>query len=179
MTTLLLVLAALTLVGGLVPRLIAEPPQVDLTPRRNVPELDTLLNLAPIKVDDKDDEEARLLKARFNSALNSLRIHHNQYAMSHNAYDDLLFVGRRLVAAALEMPLTPAERTATVASYLRYLRGLEKSVERFARVDPDSVAELEELRYDRMTLELQMLRDRRGRQEEPLPRSSQPGKGSD
>jgi hypothetical protein len=157
----------LTLAGGLVPRLIAEPPQVDVTLRRNVPELDTLLNLAPIKVDDNDDEEARLLKARFNSALTSLRIHYNQYARSHLAYDDLLHVGRRLVAAALELPQTRAERAEPLASYLRYLRGLERSLERFGRGDPDSVAELEELRYDRMTLELQMLRDRRRPQEEP------------
>lgn len=107
------------------------PPAVPAKPPANQPtrqELDNALNRQPVKIEAGDDEMTKLLKARFNAAVQELKVNMQAYELGLIKFDLLVNIGRRLHYSGWEIARTDEERIAECEMNLVLARTLENRI---------------------------------------------------
>jgi hypothetical protein len=141
----------------------SQPPPEKL-PTRPAEKPPALLTAKPLKVDPKDDELRKLLKARYNEALAEAKGYYEFEKLPVDRlinFDDLYGRWQRLVQAGLELCDKPAEKVALLTQYVELTKDLEKAEHK--RADAGRVPEyaLHRARYQRLDAEVQLLRAKR------------------
>jgi hypothetical protein len=144
-----------------------EPPTEKPSDKPRV-KLPTLLSAKPLKVDPKDDELRKLLKARYNEVLAEAR---DFYAFEefakHNAIEwyltqeDRYRMLQRVVQAGLEVYETPSDGIALLGQYLEEARRLENRAQARYRAQRCRLGDLNRARYERLDAEIRLLRAKR------------------
>lgn len=121
------------------------------------------LNLNKAEVSDQDDDESRLLKERYNAALDEWESFHGlaeigQISPADPQLHDCL---QRLVSAGLDLHRRPAERIKLLEEYVRMATLSEKTTEAAADAGRASTQENHRARYFRANAELMLLRERK------------------
>ena len=142
----------------------ASQPPPKKPPARPEEKVPTLLTAKPLKVDPKDDELRKLLKARYNEALAEAKGYYEFEKLPVDRiinFDDLYGRWQRLVQAGLELCDKPAEKVTLLTQYVELTKDLEKAEQK--RFDAGRVPEyaLHRARYQRLDAEVQLLRAKR------------------
>lgn len=128
-----------------------------------------ILKAKPVKIDAKDDELTKLLKARYNEAVAELNEHYRSVVEGRHTPDVMLDAGKRVVEAGLELIQQPSERIALLEKYVE----LTKIAEEVAKAQVEvrrlrSPIMLHRARYDRLDAEIQLLRTKRKLQQDKV-----------
>jgi hypothetical protein len=129
-------------------------------PKLPDPKLPALLTAKPLKEDPKDDELRKLLKARYNAAVDEVATLYKMYLAGRGNIDGFIDAGQRLVKAGLELHDKPADKIALLTQFVELAREAEKIAE--ARMGfSGTAAEFYRVRYQRLDAEIQLLRAKR------------------
>jgi hypothetical protein len=130
--------------------------------------LPALLSAKPLKIDPKDDELRKLLKARYNEAVSEARdcYEFEEFARKYGPsqlYDaDYLYgMWQRVVQSGLELCDTPAEKVALLTQYLEVTRKAEKYMQARYNAGRDRIGALQRARYERLNAEIHLWRVKR------------------
>jgi hypothetical protein len=142
--------------------LAADPPKPPKDDDDEV-KLPALLKAKPLKPDPKDDELRKLLKERYNVALDEMNLQYKLYeAGSPAATLDIVFEsGERVVSARLELCDQPADKIPILVQLVEMRKEIEKIAK--ARFDAGRIApqDFARARYFRLDAEIQLLRAKR------------------
>jgi hypothetical protein len=148
--------------------LAAQAPQPQKPPDKPQVKLPALLSAKTLKVDPKDDELRKLLKARYNEAVSEAKAYYemvqlaNRNAVELDRNEDYRYrMLQRVVEVGLELCYTPAEKVALLTQYLEVTKEDEKRTQ--ARYDAHRIpiSDLHRARYERLDAESRLLRAKR------------------
>jgi hypothetical protein len=145
-TGVVLVLAGFCGLALLAPRAVAED---DKTP--------AVLDAKPMEPTKGDDELHKLLKERYNAALEEVQVRYKQILAGTSNLDELARAGRRLLHARLELCEKAPERVPVYEQQLELARMVEKIQKARHDAGQVSVADWDHARYERLDLEIQLL----------------------
>jgi RNA polymerase sigma factor (sigma-70 family) len=120
-----------------------------------------LLKMKPLAADPKDDELRKLLKERFNAALQEVQALYQLVEAGKANVDSLADAGRRLVHAGLEVYDDPKEQVALLQKYVALAKEAERIVDLRQQVGRVGVDEMHRARYFRADAEITLLRLKR------------------
>jgi hypothetical protein len=147
------ILAALALLGGLAPS-AARADDDDV-------KLPAVLEGKPLEAAKGDDELRKLLKARYNAALQETKGRFMQLLAGKATSETLADCGRRLLRSELELCDKPADRVKVREKWLT----LAKEVERVQKLRYDAgridVAEMAQAEFNRLDAEIELLREKK------------------
>ena len=153
----------------LLPTLTAQQPSQQEQPKEPEVKLPAILKSKPAKIDPKDDELTKLLKARYNEAVGEMNAQVERYVSGTAVLDLTLEAGRRLLVSGLEMMDKPADRIAMLEQYLE----LAKEVEKVTKAQHDAaripIQQMHQVRYYRLDAEIQLLRAKRKLEQDKRP----------
>jgi hypothetical protein len=117
-----------------------------------------LLELKPVKVNKDDSEMQKLLKERYNQALLGLAARHQEFQAGRGTLEVLQDAAKRLVKAGLELKEEPKDQVALLSGYIDVLKGIENAVEMRVQSGRAPMADLCEVRYNRLDAAIDLLR---------------------
>ena len=160
-----LALSLFLTLAGTSPAPAPQPPQVPEPPRAKLP---VLLTAQLLKVDPRDDDLRKLLKARYNEAVGELRDYYelkdlaSRYGRTmRDSPDDLYGPWQRLVQAGQELCDGPAEKVTLLTQYLEITKEAEALEQARYNAGRVRIGDLHRTRYERLEAEIQLLRVRR------------------
>jgi len=119
----------------------------------------------PLRVDPKDDELRKLLKARYNEALGELKDLYeaeelaSKYAVTRrDEPDDLYGPWKRLVQAGLDVYHQPVDKIGLLTQYLEVTKQREKIEQERYNYGRIRVDRLHRARYERLDAEIRLFR---------------------
>jgi hypothetical protein len=121
------------------------------------PKVMEVLSTPPLELKDDDSELARLKKQRFNAALNEAKARFDLYKRGLTRLPDLIEVGQRLFTAEVDLYDKPEDRARVLQRHLDVYSEAETNLERHVKEGLATQADLEELRYNKATLEIDLL----------------------
>jgi hypothetical protein len=121
------------------------------------PKVMEVLNSPPLELKDDDTELVRLKKQRFNAALNEAKARFDLYKRGLTKLPDLIEVGARLFTAEVDLYDKPEDRARVLQRHLDIYNEAEGNLERHVKEGLATQADLEQLRYDKATLEIELL----------------------
>jgi len=124
-------------------------------------ELDALVkNFAPAKDDPKDGALRKLLKERYNAAINEMIVRLQRVAGGPDTPDAVISAGRRIVESGMELYDKPADQLALLEKDVALTKLVEKLTKE--RVDAGikafTQADLYKAKYARADAEIRLLR---------------------
>jgi hypothetical protein len=122
--------------------------------------LPAYLKREPLKPAEGDSALRKLQKERFNAALATTKARYQEYLAGRGTTDMLLDSVQRLTTADLELTDKPAERIAILEKRLALYREADKIMEARYQAGRISLADREEMRYQRLDAEIQLLREK-------------------
>jgi hypothetical protein len=139
------------------------------------PKVMEVLNSLTLELKDDDTELVRLKKQRFNAALNEAKARFDLYKRGLTKLPDMIEVGQRLFTAEVDLYDKPEDRARVLQRHLDIYNEAEANLERHVKEGLATPADLEQLRYDKATLEIELLNTKNSiSPQQPAPQPSPP-----
>jgi hypothetical protein len=126
-----------------------------------------ILDARPMEPAKGDDELRKLLKERYNAALDEVQVRHKQVLGGIGSVSAMALAGRRLLKARLALCDKPAERVPVYEEHLELAREVEKIQKARHDAGQVSVADWDEARFYRLDLEIELLRAKKAAETKP------------
>jgi len=139
------------------------------------PKVLEVLNTPPLELKDDDTQLTRLKKQRFNAALNEAKARFDLYKRGLTKLPDLIEVGQRLFGAEVDLYDKPEDRVRVLERHLEVYNEAEENLEKHVKEGLATQADLEELRYNKASLEIELLNTRNSssqQQQQPVAQPS-------
>jgi hypothetical protein len=124
------------------------------------PKVLEVLKTPPLEIKDDEDPLLRLKKERFNAALNEAKARFDLYKRGLTKLPDLIEVGERLFSAEVDLYGKPEDRARVLQRQLDVYNEAEGNLEKHVKEGLVTQADLERLRYDKASLEIDLLTDK-------------------
>jgi hypothetical protein len=139
------------------------------------PKVVAVVNMPLVPLKDDDAPLLRLKKERFNAALSEAKARFDLYKRGLTRVPELIEVGERLFAAEVDLYDRPEEKTQVLQRQLDVYLEAEGNLEKQVREGLATQADLERLRYNRVSVEIDLFNVKNVRQEhdsavEPTPK---------
>jgi hypothetical protein len=121
------------------------------------PKVMAVINSPPAELKDDDSPLLRLKKERFNAALNEAKARFDLYNRGLTRIPDLIAVGERLFGAEVDLYDSPEDKARVVQRQLDVYNEAEANLEKQVRDGLATQADLERLRYNKASLEIDLL----------------------
>ena len=121
------------------------------------PKVMAVINSPPAELKDDDSPLLRLKKERFNAALNEAKARFDLYNRGLTRIPDLIAVGERLFGAELDLYDSPEDKTHVLQRQLEVYNEAETNLEKQVRDGLATQADLERLRFNKVSLEIDLL----------------------
>jgi len=121
------------------------------------PKVLEVLNTPPLETKDDEDPLVRLKKERFNAALNEAKARFDLYRRGLTKLPDLIEVGERLFGAEVDLYDKPEDRVRVLQRQLDVYNEAEGNLERQVKEGLAPQADLERLRFNKVSLEIELL----------------------
>jgi hypothetical protein len=121
------------------------------------PKVMAVINSPPAELKDDDSPLLRLKKERFNAALNETKARFDLYNRGLTRIPDLIAVGERLFGAEVDLYDSPEDKARVVQRQLDVYNEAEANLEKQVRDGLATQADLERLRYNKASLEIDLL----------------------
>jgi len=137
------------------------------------PKVLEVLSTPPLELKDDDTQLNRLKKERFNAALNEAKARFDLYKRGLTKLPDLIEVGQRLFSAEVDLYDKPEDRARVLERHLEVYNEAEENLEKHVKEGLATQADLEQLRYNKVSLEIDLLNTRNSiSQHQPAPQPS-------
>ena len=138
------------------------------------PKVLEVLNTPPLELKDDDTQLTRFKKQRFNAALNEAKARFDLYKRGLTKLPDLIEVGQRLFGAEVDLYDKPEDRVRVLERHLEVYNEAEENLEKHVKEGLATQADLEELRYNKASLEIELLNTRNSisQQQQPVAQPS-------
>jgi hypothetical protein len=134
------------------------------------PKVMEVLSAPPLELKDDDSQLLRLKKERFNAALNEAKARFDLYKRGLTKLPDLIEVGQRLFSAELALYDKPEDRVRVLQHHLDVYNEAEGNLERQVKEGLATQADLEQLRYNKASVEIDLLTTKNNTsQQQPTP----------
>jgi hypothetical protein len=134
------------------------------------PKVMEVLSAPPLELKDDDSQLLRLKKERFNAALNEAKARFDLYKRGLTKLPDLIEVGQRLFSAEVDLYDKPEDRVRVLQQHLDVFSEAEGNLERQVKEGLATQADLEQLRYNKASLEIDLLTTKNNiSQQQPTP----------
>ena len=120
------------------------------------PKVMAVVNMPLLELKDDDPPLLRLKKERFNAALNETKARFDLYNRGLTRVPALIDVGERLFAAEVDLYDKPEEKADVLQRHLDAYREAEANLEKQVKDGMATQADLERLRYDRVSAEIDL-----------------------
>jgi len=120
------------------------------------PKVIAVVNMPLVELKDDDAPLLRLKKERFNAALNETKARFDLYKRGLTRVPELIEVGERLFGAELDLYDKPEERAQVLERHLDVYREAEGNLEKQVKEGMATQADLERLRYNRVSVEIDL-----------------------
>jgi hypothetical protein len=120
------------------------------------PKVMAVVNMPLLELKDDDPPLLRLKKERFNAALNETKARFDLYNRGLTRVPALIDVGERLFAAEVELYDKPEEKAEVLQRHLDVYREAEANLEKQVKEGMATQADLERLRYNRVSAEIDL-----------------------
>jgi surface glycoprotein (TIGR04207 family) len=127
-----------------------------------------ILESKPMEPAKGDDELHKLLKERYNAALEELQARFKRFQAGGETLDFLAPAARRLLHAHLELCEKVSERLPVYERHIEFAREVEKIQKLRHEAGQATVADWKQAQFERLELEIRLLRARKDA--EPKPR---------
>jgi hypothetical protein len=139
------------------------------------PKVMALVNGPPVEIKDDDAPLLRLKKERFNAALNEAKARFDLYNRGLTRIPELIAVGERLFGAEVDLYDKPEEKAQVLQRQLDVYNEAEANLEMQVRKGLATQADLERLRYNKLSLEIDLfnnknVHDEHGSVAQPTPK---------
>ena len=124
------------------------------------PKVLEVLNTPRLEIKSDEDPLVRLKKERFNAALNEAKARFELYKRGLTKMPSLIEVGERLFGAEVDLYDKPDERARVLQRQLDVYNEAEGNLEKHVKEGLVTQADLERLRYDKASLEIDLLTDK-------------------
>jgi hypothetical protein len=121
------------------------------------PKVLEVLSAPPLELKDDDGQLDRLKKQRFNAALNEAKARFDLYRRGLTKLPDLIEVGQRLFSAEVDLYDKPEDRARVLQRHLDVYNEAEGNLEKQVKEGLATQADLEQLRYNKASLEIDLL----------------------
>ena len=121
------------------------------------PKVMAVINSPPAELKDDDSPLLRLKKERFNAALNEAKARFDLYNRGLTRIPDLIAVGERLFGAEVDLYDSPEDKARVVQRQVDVYNEAEGNLEKQVRDGLATQADLERLRYNKASLEIDLL----------------------
>jgi hypothetical protein len=121
------------------------------------PKVMEVLNSPTLELKDDDSTLLRLKKERFNAALNEAKARFDMYKRGLTRLPDLIEVGERLFAAEVDLYDKPEEKVQVLQRHLEIYNEAEANLEKQVKENLATQADLERLRYNKASVEIELL----------------------
>jgi hypothetical protein len=121
------------------------------------PKVSDVLNRPPLEIKDGEDPIMRLRKERFNDALNEAKARFDLYRRGVRRLPGLIEVGERLFAAERDLYAKPEDQIRIMQRQLEVYDEAEENLEKQVQQGLSTQADLERLRYYKVSLEIRLL----------------------
>lgn len=120
------------------------------------PKVMAVVNMPLLELKDDDPPLLRLKKERFNAALNETKARFDLYNRGLTRVPALIDVGERLFAAEVDLYDKPEEKAEVLQRHLDVYREAEANLEKQVKEGMATQADLERLRYNRVSAEIDL-----------------------
>ena len=121
------------------------------------PKVMAVINGPPVELKDDDPPLLRLKKERFNAALNEAKARFDLYKRGLTRIPELIEVGERLFTAEVDLYDKPEEKAQVLQRHLDVYSEAEGNLEKQVKDGLATQADLERLRYNRLSVEIDLL----------------------
>jgi len=121
------------------------------------PKVMAVINSAPAELKDDDSPLLRLKKERFNAALNEAKARFDLYNRGLTRIPDLIAVGERLFGAEVDLYDSPEDKARVLQRQLDVYNEAETNLEKQVKDGLATQADLERLRFNKASLEIDLL----------------------
>lgn len=115
----------------------------------------------PLEIADDDDELQKLLKQRMNAAIKEFRERHAGYQSGASQPRELFEAANRMYEAEVSLAATAADRVAVMQKHLTALTEFHAAFETLVTSGLWQPADLQQLEFHRLTLEIDLLKAKR------------------
>ena len=122
------------------------------------PKVLAVVNRSALEVKDDDAPLVRLKKERFNAALNEAKARFDLYDRGLTRLPELIEVGERLFDAEVDLYDKPEDKAQVLQRQLEVYSEAEANIERWVKEGLATQADLERLRYNKLSVEIQLFR---------------------
>jgi hypothetical protein len=137
------------------------------------PKVLEVLSTPPLVIQGDEDPLVRLKKERYNAALNEAKARFDLYKRGLTKLPDLIEVGERLFGAEVDLYDKPEDRARVLQHQLDVYNEAQGNLEKQVQEGLATQADLERLRYNRTSLEIDLLAAKRDvSQPSPTPQPS-------
>ncbi|MBV8899934.1 MAG: hypothetical protein JOY92_07465 [Verrucomicrobia bacterium] len=137
------------------------------------PKVLEVLNMPLVELKPDDPPLLRLKKERFNAALSEAKARFDLYKRGLTKLPDLIDVGERLFGAEVDLYDTPQEKARVIQRHLDVYNEAEANLEKQVKEGLATRADLERLRYNKASLEIELYNVRNSQvQPAPTPAAS-------
>jgi len=120
------------------------------------PKVIAVINMPLVELKDDDAPLLRLKKERFNAALNEAKARFDLYKRGLTRVPELIEVGERLFGAEVDLYDKPEERAQVLERQLDVYREAESNLEKQVKEGMATQADLERLRYNKISVEIDL-----------------------
>jgi hypothetical protein len=129
------------------------------------PKVMAVVNAPPLELKDDDPPLLRLKKQRFNAALNEAKARFDLYNRGLTRIPELIEVGERLFSAEVDLYDRPEEKAQILQRQLDVYSEAEANLEKQVKQGLATPADLERLRYNKLSVEIDLFNVRNARDE--------------
>jgi hypothetical protein len=114
-----------------------------------------------LEIKEDEDPILRLKKERFNAALQEAKARFDMYKLGLTKSPDLIEVGERLFGAQVDLSDKPEDRVRVLQQQLEVYNEAEANLEKQVKEGLAPEADLDHLRYNKTSLEIELLTTRK------------------
>jgi hypothetical protein len=122
------------------------------------PKVMAVINGPVLELKDDDPPLLRLKKERFNAALKEAKARYDLYSRGLTRIPELIDVGERLFAAEADLYDEPQKKADALQRQLDVYTEAETNLEKQVKDGMATQADLERLRYDKLSIQISLLR---------------------
>ncbi len=122
------------------------------------PKVLAVVNRSPLEVKDGDAPLVRLKKERFNAALKEAKARFDLYDRGFTRIPELIEVGEKLFGAEVDLYDKPEEKAQVLQRQLDVYSEAEANLEKQVKEGLATQADLERLRYDKVSVEIDLFK---------------------
>jgi hypothetical protein len=139
----------------------AQAPQDPEGNDRTDAKLPALLSGKPVQAGAGDDQSRKLLKSRYNEAVDAAKECYDHFVHGRAGLDELYGSYQRVVQAGLELCDTRAKKIALLTQHVEAAAEIETIMRARQPVGRCTIGDVHRARYERLDAEIQLLRAKR------------------